>query len=292
MTTADSRVTGQLEDGAAELAGSRPSRRASGGGPSPAGVRRYLSKIQTAVSIVCLVVLWQVLVSILHPNQLAIVGPWETARQVGFLFSNGTLGADLRVSGEEFGIGFAVAIVLGVGLGVLLGTSRRLAALFDPWVMIFYTVPVIAIAPMIIIGLGITLTAKVIIVSSASLFPILLNTQAGVRNLDRGLREVAVAFRAGRLEALRYVVLPGSIPYILTGVRLGVGRGLVSLVAGDLFGATAGVGYLILSGEQNLDTASVYVGVAVLSIFGILLTQLVGLVERRFDTYRVDGRGR
>jgi ABC-type nitrate/sulfonate/bicarbonate transport system permease component len=256
-----------------------------------AGRGRGISALQWVVSVAVLVGLWQLLVTTLHPNPLAIVGPWQVLHQGITLAKAGTLGTDLGTSGEEFGIGFAIAIVLGVGLGVVLGVNRRLASFFDPWVMVFYTVPVIAIAPMIILGLGITVTSKVVIVAAAAVFPILINTQAGVRSVDRGLHDVSVAFRANRIERLRFVLLPGSVPYILTGVRLGVGRGLISVVAGDLFGATSGIGYLILAGQQNLNTASVYVGVVCLSIAGLVLTQLTSMLERRFQVYRNDSGG-
>jgi ABC-type nitrate/sulfonate/bicarbonate transport system permease component len=254
--------------------------------------RRLARPAVSTISVLSLIGLWQLAVSTLHPNALAIVGPWQVVTAAKQLWVQGLLVNDLRVSGEEFGIGFGIALVAGVAVGVGLGRSRRLAAFFDPWLTIFYTVPVIAIAPMIIIGLGITLTAKVVIVGSATFFPILLNTQAGVRNLDNGLADVATSFRATRTETLRYVILPGSVPYILTGVRLGVGRGLIALVAGDLFGATSGIGYLILSGEQNLNTANVYVGVVLLSIIGLALTRLAGLAERHFASYRDLGGSR
>jgi ABC-type nitrate/sulfonate/bicarbonate transport system permease component len=257
----------------------------------PVRGRRWSGLLHSSISIAALIGLWQILVSTLHPNALAIVGPWAVVREAVTMARAGTLGTDLGVSGEEFGIGFAVGAVIGVSLGLLLGVNRRLSRFFDPWITVFYTVPVIAIAPMIIIALGITLESKVIIVGSASIFPILINTQTGVRNLDRGLHDVSVAFRASRWETLRYVLLPGSIPYMLTGVRLGIGRGLISLVAGDLFGATSGLGYLILSGAQNLNTAGVYVGVVILSIIGLVLTKLTSLLERRFATYRSESTG-
>jgi len=249
----------------------------------------WRAALQWGVSVAVLVGLWQLLVSVAHPNALAIVGPWQVLQEGVTLAKSGTLGTDLRVSGEEFGLGFLLGTAAGIAIGVTLGLNRRLARFFDPWVMVFYTVPVIAIAPMIILGLGITITSKVVIVAAASLFPVLINTETGVRTVDRGLRDVCVAFRATRIERLRFAVLPGSVPYILTGVRLGVGRGLISVVAGDLFGATAGLGYLILSGEQNLNTASVYVGVVCLAVIGLVLTQLTSLLERRFATFRADG---
>lgn len=242
----------------------------------------------TALSIVAGIGLWQLVVSVFHPNPLAVVGPWTVVKTAKQLWDAGTLWGDLSTSLEQFAIGFVVAVAAGVGAGLVLGASRRLASVFNPWVTILYTVPVIAISPLIIVGLGIGTTTKVVIVAISAFFPVTINAQAGVRSVDRGLRDVGAAFRASRLEMFRCILLPGAVPYILTGVRLGVSRGLIGLVFGDLFGATKGLGYLILSAQQNLETGSVYVAVVVLGVIGLLLGGIVSRIERHFAVYRTD----
>lgn len=236
----------------------------------------------TPVSLIAGVLLWQLLVSVLHPNPLAVVGPWDVLKSGRQLAAAGTLGSDVGVSLEEFAIGLAIAIAAGGLVGTALGLSERAATFFDPWVSVLYTVPVIAIAPLLIVALGLGTTSKIVIVAVSAFFPIAINSQTGVRHVDRDLREVATAFGATRAETLRFVVLRCMAPYLLTGIRLGIGRGLIGLVAGDLFGSTRGLGYLILSGQQNLQTADVYVGVVVLALIGVILTSAVGLLERRF----------
>jgi len=243
---------------------------------------------QAVASIVVGVGLWQLVVSMFHPNTLAIVGPWEVLQDARSLAATGVLWTDLRVSLVQFSVGFVIALVAGVAVGVALGSSRRLATVFNPWVTIFYTIPVIAMAPLIIVSLGIGMLAKVVIVVVSAFFPIVINTRAGVQSVDRSLHDVCTAFRTSKWERFRFVILPGSIPYVLAGVRLGLGRGLIGLVFGDLFGATAGLGYLLLSAQQNLQTGNVYVAVVIIGLLGLLFGGVVSLLERRFSTYRAD----
>ncbi|HEY1822394.1 MAG TPA: ABC transporter permease [Trebonia sp.] len=236
----------------------------------------------TAASIVGGIVVWQLAVSLLHPNPLAIVGPWATLTDAAALAKAGTLGADLLTSLDEFFVGLAVAIAAGMLVGFCLGLSRRASAIFDPWVTVLYTVPVIAVAPLIVVALGLGTGSKMVIVASSAFFPIAINCQAGVRQVDGRLRDVCLAFGASRAEIFRFALLRGTAPYLLTGTRLAIGRGLIGVVAGDLFGSTKGLGFLILSGQQNLRTNDLYVGVVVLSVIGLILTAVVGLLERRF----------
>lgn len=236
----------------------------------------------TAASIVGGILLWQLAVSVLHPNPLAIVGPWATVTDAVQLAGDGTLGTDVATSLAEFGAGLAIAIAAGMVVGFCLGLSRRASAIFDPWVTVLYTVPVIAVAPLIVVALGLGTGSKIVIVAASAFFPIAINCQAGARQGDERLRDVCLAFGASRSEIFRYALLRGTAPYLLTGIRLAIGRGLIGVVAGDLFGSTKGLGFLILSGQQNLRTNDLYVGVVVLSIIGLILTAVVGLLERRF----------
>lgn len=152
---------------------------------------------------------------------------------------------------------------------------------------VLYTIPVIAVAPLVIVALGFGDTAKITIVVASGFFPIVISTQAGAAAVvEGGLRDVTRAFRANSLETLWYLTLPGTLPHILTGVRLAIGRSLIALVAADLFGSTSGLGYLIISGQQNLNTDDVYVGVVTLSVIGLVLTGLVGYFERRLTAAR------
>src|SRR5262249_3462512 len=154
-------------------------------------------------------------------------------------------------------------------------------------ITVLYTIPVIAVAPLVIVGLGIGDTAKIAIVAASGFFPVAINAQAGAAGVIEGsLRDVSRSFRANRWETLWFLTVPGTVPFILTGIRLAIGRALIALVAADLFGSTSGIGYLILSGQQNLKTDDVYVGVVTLGVIGIVLTAVVTLVERRVTLAR------
>jgi ABC-type nitrate/sulfonate/bicarbonate transport system permease component len=236
----------------------------------------------TAASIAAGLLLWQLMVSVFHPNPLAIVGPWDTLTDAITLARDGTLGADVATSLEEFVAGLVLAIAAGMVVGFGLGLSRRASAFFDPWITVLYTVPVIAVAPLLIVAMGLGNGSKIVIVATSAFFPIAINCQAGTRQADRRLRDVCLAFGASSSEIFRFALLRGTAPYLLTGIRLAIGRGLIGLVAGDLFGSTKGLGFLILSGQQNLRTNDLYVGVAVLSLIGLILTAVTGLLERRF----------
>ncbi len=256
--------------------------------PAPARRRRLAGAAlsqpwwTTAASIVGGILLWQLAVSVFHPNPLAIIGPWDTLTDAVALAKDGTLGADVATSLEEFVVGMVVAVAAGMLAGFALGLSRKASAVFDPWITVLYTVPVIAVAPLLVVAMGLGTGSKIVIVATSAFFPIAINCQSGARQVDRRLRDVCLAFGASQAEIFRFALLRGTAPYLLTGIRLAIGRGLIGLVAGDLFGSTKGLGFLILSGQQNLRTNDLYVGVAVLSVIGLILTAVTGLLERRF----------
>ena len=258
---------------------------------SPFRNRTARRALVSAASVVVGIALWQVAIVVLDPNPLAIVSPLDVAREARHLFASGELWPDIRLSLYQLLVGMVIAVVAGTLVGVLLGGSRWLAGALSPWITGLYTIPVIAVAPLVIVGLGIGNEAKIAIVAASAFFPITINAQAGASQLTAGpLRDVSRSLRASWLETMRFLVLPGTAPYVLTGIRLAIGRALIALVAADLFGSTSGIGYLILSGQQNLNTADVYVGVVTLSVIGLVLTGAVALVERRMNASRTGGR--
>jgi ABC-type nitrate/sulfonate/bicarbonate transport system permease component len=251
--------------------------------PRPSRIsRRTLLIVVPIGSVVAGLVLWQLLISLFHPNPLAVVGPLTVVRDAADLARAGTLWADVRLSLWQLLIGMLIAIVLGTLTGIALGTNRWLGASLGTWVTALYTIPVIAVTPLVIVGIGFGSTAKILIVAASAYFPIAINTQAGAAEaVDSSLQDVSRAFRSSWWETIRFLILPSTVPFILVGTRLAIGRALIALVAADLFGSTSGIGYLILSGQQNLKTDDVYVGVVLLSLIGIVLTAVVALFERR-----------
>lgn len=232
---------------------------------------------------------------------LIFLGVWETFSQSGVikplfissptailkacwdLFASGEIYNDLLVSGTEF---FILAVTIGIPLGLSAGWYRKLCFVIDPFVSALYATPRIALLPLIIIWLGIGIWSKVAIVFLGAFFPICVNTLSGVRTVDQELINAARSFGANDMRIFKTVVLPSSVPFILTGPRLGVGRALVGIVAGELYAATAGIGFLITVAGATFQTAKVFVGILIIAFFGILFVDLLTRVERKFDKWR------
>jgi NitT/TauT family transport system permease protein len=203
-----------------------------------------------------------------------------------FGLQHGTLLADMRYSGTNFAIGFALALAAGVVAGVIIGWYRTVRLIFDPFLNALYATPRIAMVPMIIIWFGIGIWSKIFIVFISAFFPILVNTVGGVRNMDRDLLRAARAFCASDWQIFTTLALPGSVPFILTGVRQGVALGLIGVVVGEMFGGSQGIGFMVAYGGQTFATDTLFVGVLIVAFAGILLTSVAERLERRFSRWR------
>lgn len=200
--------------------------------------------------------------------------------------AQGRLWNDLRVSGIEFAAGMGLAVVVGIPFGVLLGWSGRFNAIFGPFVSALYAVPRVALMPLLILWLGIGIYSKIAIVFLGAVFPIIVNTMSSVRALDETLVRCARSFGANDRQILITIALPSAVPFILAGLRLGVGRGLVGVVVGELIAAQAGIGHMMNIAGATFQTDKVFVGVMILALFGWGLTGLLEALERRFDSWR------
>ncbi|HEY7065823.1 MAG TPA: ABC transporter permease [Chloroflexota bacterium] len=187
----------------------------------------------------------------------------------------------LWVSFQELVIGFGLAVVLGVPIGLLLGRSKLCRALFEPYVMALYSTPQVAFFPLLIIALGIGLWSKVALVFFGAVFSILINTQAGVITTDRRMIEMARSFTAPELTIFRKVILPASLPFIIAGMRLGLGRALIMVFVAELFSATEGLGYFIVRAGALFDTPKLFVGVIIFTLTGVLLSEGMKRLEHR-----------
>jgi ABC-type nitrate/sulfonate/bicarbonate transport system permease component len=213
-------------------------------------------------------------------------GPSAIAKQFKYLLTEGTLLSDMAFSGKNFAIGLTLAIVSGVILGIIVGWYRRVRLLLDPFLSALYATPRIAMIPLIIIWFGTGMQSKVFIVFMSSFFPILVNTVSGVRTLDPDLLKAARAFCATDWQIFKTLAVPGSVPFILTGIRQGVALGLIGVVVGEMFGGSEGVGFLVSYGGQTFQTDTVFVGVIIVAVSGMLLTFVTERLERRFSRWR------
>jgi ABC-type nitrate/sulfonate/bicarbonate transport system permease component len=219
-------------------------------------------------------------------NPLFVSAPSKILRAGIRMIQQGDIWNDLYVSGTEFFIGFALAIVIGIPFGMLLGWYRTVYYIFDPFVSALNATPRIALTPLFIIWFGIGIWSKVALVFLGALFPIVLNTFSGVRTLDELLLRAARSFGANDRQIFRTIVLPGSVPFILSGLRLGLGRALVGIVVGELVAATAGIGYEMAIAGATFQTDKLFVNVLILTMFGVLFTEVLNHVEHRFDAWR------
>jgi NitT/TauT family transport system permease protein len=199
---------------------------------------------------------------------------------------SGQVWTDLQATGTSLVIGFALAAVVGIVVGVATGWYRRVEFALDPIIWFGYSAPLIAFYPLFIVMLGIGRPTIVAITFLFALVPIIVNTQQGIKNVDSTLVRAARSLGANDIELFRKVILPGSVPMIMAGFKLGIGRGLLGGVVAELFGGTAGLGVSISRSGAMLRTTDMLASVILVVIVGVLLTHAVTLVERRVDSWR------
>src|SRR5918911_2433136 len=202
------------------------------------------------------------------------------------LAASGELQRHVLVSLNEFVIGFAVAALFGVGLGIAIATSDAVRDLVDPWVSAVYATPTVALAPMFIFIFGIDAPSKMAVGFLLAVFPIVINTATGIRATDQVYIEAARSFSATRTQIFTKVLLPSALPFIVAGLRLGIGRGLVGVVVGEFIGARAGLGYMIFRSSQGFEIDAMWVGVFLLAGTGVLSVIVLQKVERRLAPWR------
>jgi ABC-type nitrate/sulfonate/bicarbonate transport system permease component len=212
---------------------------------------------------------------------LFLSSPTLIAQRLFQVFADGSIWQHLIASGKIAGLGFMFAILVGVPLGTLMGRFRLARDTIEPFVIAKYSTPTVAFLPLLIIWLGIGIWAKVVLVFLGGVFVITITTQAGVYNVDRKLIETARSFMASEFEILRKIVAPAATPFIVAGIRLAVGRILITVVVAELFASNAGVGYLIFQAGAMYDTALIFVGVVILAGTGVTLNSLLRAIEQR-----------
>ncbi len=237
-------------------------------------------------AVLIFIALWEAFTRSGAISPILLSSPIAVASAGAAMFASGEIWNDLWVSGVEFFVGFGLSVLLGIPLGLAVGWYRRLYFAVDPFLSALYATPRVALLPLIIIWLGIGIWSKVAIVFLGAFFPICVNTLAGVKTSDARLLRVSRSFGASELQIFKSIVLPSSVPFILTGLRLGVGRALIGVVVGELYAATAGIGFMITVAGATFQTDKVFVGIVILALFGVFCVELLTRLERRFETWR------
>jgi ABC-type nitrate/sulfonate/bicarbonate transport system permease component len=201
-------------------------------------------------------------------------------------FVTGEIWRDLGWSGVGYTLGLAFAIAIGIPLGLAAGWYRRFSYAVAPFLSALNATPQVAFLPLIVVWVGTGLGARVLIIFLLAVLPIAINAHAAVRTTDPRLVKVAASFGAGDWRLFRTIVLPSALPFLLAGLRLAVGRGMIGVVVGEIYGSASGIGAMINQAGSRFQTDQVFVGVLTIVAAGVILVEIVGRIERRFDAWR------
>jgi len=239
--------------------------------------------------ILLLILAWQsvpAFVSLPKGISLFFTTPVEVIQTFHQLVVKNQIQSHFYVSAVEFIVGLALAILVGLPLGLVMGRSKTLDAMLDPFVTAFNATPRLIFLPLLILWFGIGIWSKITIVFVGAVFPLLINTYEGVRNVDRVLVNVVRSFGANEWQTMKVVVLPNSLPYIVVGLRLAIGRALLGVVVGEFFAASRGLGYMIANAATNYKVDVVFVGVTIFMGLSLILTYFVKKLESRLSRWR------
>ena len=264
------------------------------GAPARGLWQRFEPTALGAGSIVALLVVWELvphLVTLSPGTKLFFTTPSQVAGTLWAMFATGTIWKPLGVSASGFALGLGLAILVGLPLGVLIGRSRTLNAMFDPFITAFNATPRLVFLPLLMLWLGLGLWSKVAIVFIGALFPLLINTYEGVRNADKVLINVVRSFGAKEWDIARLVVVPNSLPYIIAGLRLAIGRAVLGVVVAEFFGSESGLGVMMVQAAGRYQVAVVFSGLIVFAALSLAMTAAVQMLENRLGRWRPQRHG-
>jgi ABC-type nitrate/sulfonate/bicarbonate transport system permease component len=251
-------------------------------GGSQARLRRHAPFV---LSILAGLALWEVVGR--HTNPAFMVSFSETMARLWALAVSGQLGAQFLESAKLFVTGFALALAVGMPAGLLLARVPSLRVGVEPYIMVIYATPLVALIPFILSLMGFGFGPKVLVVFLFAVFPVLYNTIEGARSIKPELIEVARSYRSSEWALWREVMVPYTLPFTMTGVRQAIGRGLVGMVAAEFFLSSTGLGQLIMTASQNFDTGAVFAIILIIGLLGVGLMRVGLMIEKHFARWRV-----
>jgi NitT/TauT family transport system permease protein len=240
------------------------------------------------LSFAVILLIWQGLVDFGIVDAFLVASPTRVASALWHQAQAGILWRNVKASGGELLLAMAIAVAIGIPLGIVTGWYRRVGRGLEPLVWLQYSTPIIALYPIFTLMFGLGSRAVIAMTVLLTVSPIIINTARGVRSVDRKLIQAARSFGAGDRQLFTKVVLPASLPLVMAGMRLAVGRALIGVAVGELFAGTKGLGWSVSYYGGLLQTTDMLASVVVIAILGVLLTSVVGAVERRLDSWRVD----
>lgn len=251
-------------------------------GGAQARLRRHAPFV---LSLLAGLALWEVVGR--NTNPAFMVSFSETMARLWALTASGQLGAQFLESAKLFITGFALALAIGMPAGLLLARVPSLRVGVEPYIMVLYATPLVALIPFILSLMGFGFGPKVLVVFLFAVFPILYNTIEGARSIKPELIEVARSYRSSEWALWREVMVPYTLPFTMTGVRQAIGRGLVGMVAAEFFLSSTGLGQLIMTASQNFDTGAVFAIILIIGLLGVGLMRVGLMIEKHFARWRV-----
>ncbi len=239
-------------------------------------------------SVIAFFVFWEVFGRDVDP--LFMTYPTAILYAFRDMIASGELLNAIIATMGPFLLGMAVSIVGGIAIGLLIGQFRLAEYILDPFLDALYALPRVALVPLIMMWFGLGLPGKLVIVVSIAMFPIIVNTYAGVRDVRANLIDIGRAYAASDWQIFTKIVLPAAIPFIMAGIRLAVGLGVIGIIVAEFFTSLRGLGGLIVVYANQFQTAKMFVPLIVIAALSIALTQLVMFVERRLTAWRASER--
>ena len=242
----------------------------------------------STLSIIGGLLLWEAASRLAVDNSLFLAAPSQIIFAIWRLAGNGQLSRHIQISALEFALGYGIASLLGIILGLMMAESDRAKNILQPWISGLYATPTIALGPLFLLWLGIGIWSKVLVVITLVIFPVAINTEAGLRTTSERLIEMLRSFGATRRQIFIKLSLPSAAPFVLAGLKLGIGRGLIGVVVAELFGSRAGLGQLISQSADSFNMPNLFAAVIVLATAGIAMTAGFSWLEKRLVPWTRD----
>lgn len=254
-------------------------------------IRRRLSsneveKIIAFSSPIFLLLLWEILARLGYIDERFFPAPTQIFMKMRGMVLDGELWSHIYWSLQRLTFGFVLGGLPALVLGIVMGLNRKVFAFIDPLISATYPIPKSSILPLALLIFGLGEGSKVFMVAIGVFYPILINASAGVRGINPIYLDVAKSFRASSWKVFSRIALPGALPVILTGVRLGVGMGLVLIAIAEMVGAKSGLGFMIWSSWETFDVEKMYVGLFCIAIIGFMLNLILNIVEKILVPWR------
>jgi NitT/TauT family transport system permease protein len=238
-------------------------------------------------SVFFLVTAWELALTYIFPvNPFFFTKPSLIATAFKEQIQGAKLWHDLAVSSRAFICGFSFAVIVGIPVGLVMGWRRRVEYSLDPFLTALYASPLVALAPLFIIVFGVGVLGKAALVFLLSVFPFVFNAFAGVKSTDSLLINVIRSFGGSEKDLYLKVILPSTMPYIIAGARLAIGRGLVGIIVGEFYAASEGIGFAITQAGDTYRLPDMFVGIIVLSLIAVVLTELMRKLELTVAPWR------